>query len=548
MNQVPLRILLVEDDEEDYLLTSRILNDQDCGTFDATWVRSYDDALIALRSPYDVCLVDYHLGAETGLTLIEQAIVDGFGGPMILLTGRGTHDIDVRAMKAGAADYLVKDQITPQLMERVIRHSIERMEAAKMLHATETQLRHSQKMEAVGMLAGGIAHDFNNLLSVILCYSELLTGELKAGDPMRADLADITEAGLRAAALTQQLLAFSRKQALQLNTLDLNEVLTGMDAMLRRVIGEDVELVLLTSQIGTIRADRGQIEQIILNLAVNARDAMPQGGKLTFETAEVVLDECYAAQHIGVTAGLHVLLAISDNGIGMDEATLARVFEPFFTTKALGKGTGLGLATVFGIVQQSGATISSFSEPGKGTSFEIYIPIAQGAPEALTSTVPVERRTLRGVETILVVEDESRLCAAIGTILRKYGYTVLEAPTGADALFLAEQHAGRIHLLLTDVVMPRMSGRELAERLSKARPDMELLYMSGYTDDAVVRHGIVDSSVAFIQKPITPVALARKVRETLATSSRGASPAGPSVWPTQNAAAGNGLPGSAKRA
>ncbi|HET6335830.1 MAG TPA: response regulator [Polyangiales bacterium] len=522
MDEARLRILLVEDDEEDYLLTSRILNDRDCGKFDATWVRSYDAALVALRTPYDVCLVDYHLGAETGLSLIERAIVDGFGGPMILLTGRGDHDIDVRAMKAGAADYMVKDQITPQLMERVIRHSIERKGAAKTLHETETQLRQSQKMEAVGMLAGGIAHDFNNLLSIILCYSELLAGQLKIGDPMRAALTDITEAGVRAAALTQQLLAFSRQQALQLNTLDLNEVFTAMEAMLQRVIGEDVELVLLTSQIGAIRADRGQVEQIIMNLAVNARDAMPRGGKLTFETAEVVLDEAYASQHIGVTPGLHIMLAISDNGIGMDDATLARVFEPFFTTKALGKGTGLGLATVFGIVRQSGATIWTSSEVGKGTTFEIYFPIANGAPVAMELTPPVERRTLRGSETILVVEDEARVRAVICTILRKYGYNVLQAHSGGDALLVVEQHVGPIHLLLTDVVMPHMSGRELAERLMKTQLDMKLLYMSGYTDDAIVRHGIVDSSVAFIQKPITPVALALKVRETLSASSRAA--------------------------
>jgi CheY-like chemotaxis protein len=290
-----------------------------------------------------------------------------------------------------------------------------------------------------------------------------------------------------------------------------------------------VELALLTSEIGTIRADRGQIEQIIMNLALNARDAMPRGGKLTVETAEVVLDEAYAAQHIGVAAGLHIMLAISDNGAGMDEATLARAFEPFFTTKPAGKGTGLGLATVFGIVRQSGATIWVTSEPGSGTTFEIYFPITHGTPMAVAPAPPVERRTLRGSETILVVEDESRVRAVICTILRKYGYNVLQAASGGDALLASELHPGSVHLLLTDVVMPRMSGRELAERLLKLRPEMKLLYMSGYTDDAVVRHGIVDSSVAFIQKPITPVALARKVRETLAGDSRNTSPGKPPV-------------------
>jgi two-component system cell cycle sensor histidine kinase/response regulator CckA len=547
MDAVPLRILLVEDDEEDYWHTHRVLSDPDCGKFDATWVRSYDAALLELRTPYDVCLVDYHLGAETGLALIEKAISEGFRGPMILLTGRGDHDIDVRAMKAGAADYLVKDQITPQLMERVIRHSIERKEAASTLQLAETQLRQSQKMEAVGMLAGGIAHDFNNLLSVILCYSELLAGDLKPGDPMRSDLQDITDAGMRAAALTQQLLAFSRRQALQINTLDLNEVFGGMEPMLRRVIGEDVELTLLTSEIGMVRADRGQVEQIIMNLTVNARDAMPRGGKLTVETAEVVLDEAYAALHSGMTAGPHVMLAISDTGEGMDDATLARVFEPFFTTKAVGKGTGLGLATVFGIVRQSGGTIWASSEVGKGTTFEIYFPISPAAPDEVPATPPMERRTLRGSETILVVEDEERVRAVVCTILRKYGYAVLQAQSGGDALIIAEQHPDPIHLLLTDVVMPRMSGRELAERLLKDRPNMKLLYTSGYTDDAVVRHGIVDSTMAFIQKPITPVALARKVRETLTEGRNPNKTKTPLPDASQKSGSGNGMPGLANR-
>jgi signal transduction histidine kinase len=469
-----------------------------------------------LREPCDVCLVDYRLGAESGLALIEKAIVDGFSGPMILLTGQGDHDVDVEAMKAGAADYLAKDQITPQLLERVIRHSIERKSAALALRRSEEQLRQSQKMEAIGSLAGGVAHDFNNLLSVILSYSELLAADLKADDPMRTELEEINGAGLRAADLTRQLLMFSRQHVLQSTIVNLNETLAGMEKMLRRVIGEDIELTALSPPTTCkVKIDPGQLEQIIMNLSVNARDAMPQGGKLTIETREVFLEEAYVSQHVGATVGPHVMLSVSDNGNGMDRATQARMFEPFFTTKGSGKGTGLGLATVFGIVQQQGGTVWVYSELGLGTTIKVYLPAADQSAVASVAVSPVERRTLRGSETILLVEDEETVRVLARTILRRYGYTVLEAQSGGDAFLLCEQHPATIHLLLSDVVMPRMSGRQLAERLRVLRPDMKVLYMSGYTNDTVVRHGILDSTIAFLQKPITPEALARKVRETL---------------------------------
>jgi signal transduction histidine kinase len=513
----PIRVLLVEDDAEDYLLTQKVLNDNGRANFEITWVKSYDAAISELHAPYDVCLVDYHLGAESGLTLIEKAIAEGFCGPMILLTGAGDHDIDVEAMKVGAADYLVKDQITPQLMERVIRHSIERKNAAAALQRSEEQLRQSQKLDAIGGLAGGIAHDFNNLLSVILSYSELLAQGLKPGDPMRADLLDINEAGLRAAQLTRQLLAFSRQQILLPTVIDLNAVFAGMENMLRRMLGDDVELTWLPAPaLGKIMADHGQIEQVIMNLVVNARDAMPKGGKLTVETASVLLTANDVARHPGTKPGRHVMFVVSDTGVGMDKATQARVFEPFFTTKEVGKGTGLGLSTVFGIVQQSGGAIWAHSELDNGTAFTIYFPVTDSL--AAAPSVPpaaAELYSLRGSETLLVVEDEERVRVLARTILRKYGYEVIEAASGGDALIASEQHPARIDLLLTDVVMPRISGPQLAARLLATRPDMKVLYMSGYLDELTRQQDLHDSGAAFVQKPITPETLVRRVRETL---------------------------------
>lgn len=379
----------------------------------------------------------------------------------------------------------------------------------------EEQFRQAQKMETVGNLAGGIAHDFNNLLSVVLSYSQLLAADLAADDPMRADLEEIRGAGLRAVELTRQLLAFSRRQVLEPRIVDLTEVVSRMEKMLRRLIGEDVELSCSAEpNLGSVLVDAGQIEQVILNLAVNARDAMPRGGMLTIETANVFLDDAYASEHVGVTAGMHVMLAVSDTGVGMDAATKTRMFEPFFTTKGQGKGTGLGLATVFGVVQQSGGTIWVYSELDRGTTFKIYFPIAKQTALPAATNVPTGD-SVDGKETILLVEDEQAIRTVTGTILRRHGYTVLEAQSGGDALLLCEQHTAPIQLLLTDVVMPRMSGRELAERLQPLRPEMKVLYMSGYTDDAIVRHGVLDATLAFIQKPITPDALLRKVREVL---------------------------------
>jgi PAS domain S-box-containing protein len=382
--------------------------------------------------------------------------------------------------------------------------------------ALEAQLRQASKMDAIGQLAAGVAHDFNNLLSVIMGYSEMLATDLRDGDPLRADLNEITGAGMRATELTRQLLAFSRQQVLQPQLVELGEIVAGMEKMLGRLIGADVQLCTSAAPgLGRVMVDPGQMEQIIMNLSVNARDAMPDGGQLSIETAEVCLDQTFASEHVGVSPGPHILLTVRDTGVGIDKATLARMFEPFFTTKGVGKGTGLGLATVFGIVRQSGGTIWVDSEPGKGTVFQVYFPVAVGAlvpSSVLTSIAPIR---LTGSETILLVEDEESVRVLVRTILRKYGYDVLEAQSGGDAFLLCEQHATPIHLLLTDVVMPRMNGPQLAERLRSLRPEMKVLYMSGYTDDAIVRNRMRNPAVQFIQKPIMPKTLARKVRAVL---------------------------------
>jgi two-component system, cell cycle sensor histidine kinase and response regulator CckA len=515
---MPIRLLLVEDDEEDYLLTGKLLRDGGPSKFQVKWVQNYEAALHELRNPYSICLVDYHLGAQSGVALIQRAIHDGFAGPMILLTGQGNHGLDVEAMRAGAADYLVKGQTSPQLMERVIRHSIHRKEAEAALRSREEQLRQAQKMEAIGRLAGGVAHDFNNLLSVILGYSELLTDGLEANDPLRSDLEAIHEAGSRAAQLTRHLLAYSRQQVLKPTALNLNDIVTGMEKMLRRLIGEDLDLnMLLGRDLPNITADPGQLEQVLMNLALNARDAMPHGGTLTIETAAVALNAELISHGLDEKVGGYNMLAVSDTGIGMDEATQGRIFEPFFSTKASGQGTGLGLATVFGVVKQSGGTILVKSEPGKGTTFRAYFPfpVDHVAVPPRPSSFPSTMGGLGGSETILLVEDEPLVRAVAGTILRKRGYDVLEAEGAIDALLQVEHHPGPIHLLLTDVVMPRMSGRQLAERMHTLRPGVKVLYMSGYTDDAVMRHGILDATLRFIQKPLTPDALAQKVRDVL---------------------------------
>jgi len=382
--------------------------------------------------------------------------------------------------------------------------------------ALQEQLRQSQKMEAVGRLGGGIAHDFNNLLTIIKGYSQLSLLDLKENDPLWGNIQEIQKATQRATDLTRQLLAFSRRQILDLKVLDLNTLLRELDKMLRRIIGEDIELVnLLSGDLGRVKIDPGQIEQVIFNLAVNARDAMPSGGKLTIETANVELDKEYANAHIGVVPGRYVKLSVSDTGIGMSQEVRGKVFEPFFTTKDKGKGTGLGLSTVYGTVKQSGGNIWVYSEPGHGTTFKIYLPRVEEELDILHGQDETESSS-RGSETVLLVEDEPLVRDLAHRILSQQGYKVLEAANGEEALRVAHEHGGEeIHLLLTDVVMPQMGGKDLADQLKIPRPDIKVLYTSGYTDNAIVHHGVLEPGIHFLQKPFSSNALSHKVREVL---------------------------------
>ncbi|MBI3262254.1 MAG: response regulator [Acidobacteria bacterium] len=390
-------------------------------------------------------------------------------------------------------------------------------DAEEIRRALEEQLRQAQKMEAVGRLAGGVAHDFNNLLTAILGYSELVLDELTDRQELKSDIEEIVRAGRSAAALTRQLLAFSRKQVMQPITLSLNEAVAHMDKLLRRLIGEDVELVtVLDENLALAKADPALLEQVIINLAVNARDAMPRGGRLTIETQNVELDEGYVRAHVELPQGRYAMVAVSDTGCGMDKSTLARVFEPFFTTKEAGKGTGLGLSTVYGIVKQSSGYIWAYSEPDIGTTFKVYLPAVDDAIEIISPDF-ASTLTAAGTETILIVEDEETVRDVAGEGLRRSGYNVFVARTGEEAVQLLDQYKGELHLLLTDVVLPGMSGPAVVKRARDARPNLAVLYMSGYTDNAVVHHQILEPGTAFLQKPFTPQMLNRKVREVLNT-------------------------------
>jgi PAS domain S-box-containing protein len=430
------------------------------------------------------------------------------------------------------ADELLRashQQLERDVVERTLalgREVDQRRQAEEALLRTEEQLRHAQKMEAVGKLAGGIAHDFNNILSVVLSYCDLMLQDRDVNDRLRHVAQEIRGAGLRAADLTRQLLAFSRQQVLQSRIVDLNEIVDGMRRMLVPVLGEDIELHIQTGPaLQSVKADPTQLEQVIMNLVVNARDAMPTGGRLVIETANVDLDERFVSEHLGAGAGAHVMLSVTDTGVGMDRATLSRIFEPFFTTKDRTKGTGLGLSMVFGIVKQSGGFTWVHSEPGQGAIFKIYLP-AQREVTAKSQGHERDGSALSGSETILLVEDEERVREVAATIMRHQGYTVIEAGRPSEAIALAMEQSQPVHLLLTDVVMPEMGGRALAEKLVELLPGLAVLFMSGYTDDAVVRHGVQESNVAFLQKPFTQDTLLRKIREVLLAPPVGARRAG----------------------
>ena len=392
------------------------------------------------------------------------------------------------------------------------REAGEHARTQRVLADTEEQLRLAQKMEAVGRLAGGVAHDFNNLLTVIMSHTQLALADLPEIDPLRTELSLVEGAARRAADLTRQLLAFSRRQVMRPRVLDVNEVLKGVEPLLRRLLGEDIALALeLRQGVRNIKADPSQLEQVVMNLVVNARDAMPMGGKLSIETADVELDETYGAMHVGAGMGRHAMIAVTDTGCGMSDEIIERIFEPFFTTKEPGKGTGLGLATVFGIVKQSDGSIWVYSEPDKGTTFKVYFPVTNEAAQPKpTAVVP----SMQGNETVLLVEDDEGVRRVATDILRRQGYRVFAARGPHEALALAEGLPD-LDLLVTDVVMPEMGGRVLAETLSASRPGIRVLFMSGYTDDAIVRHGVLEAEMEFLQKPLTPETLSRRVREVL---------------------------------
>jgi PAS domain S-box-containing protein len=452
-----------------------------------------------------------YIGLEKDPRLPQSSLA----APMSVM-GRITGAVEVQSNDLAA--FKQEHATAMRMAANLAAVAIENVQLLKREREHEEQFRQSQKMEAVGRLAGGIAHDFNNLLAVVLLHSDLLIRRLAPDDPSRRRVVEIMAASDRAAALTRQLLAFSRRQVLQPRVFNLNESVSSMGKMLRRVIGENINLLIgLDPELGQIKADPGQIEQILMNLAVNARDAMPHGGKLIIKTQNVFLDDEYAGRHATVSLGHYVRLVVSDTGIGINAETQAQIFEPFFTTKELGKGTGLGLSTVYGIVKQSDGHIWVYSEEGIGTTFKIYLPrIDEITPE---DEVRVKERELpRGTETVLLAEDEEMVRHVAREVLEMQGYRVLEAKDGEDAIIASTAYEEPIHLLLTDVVMPGMSGRDLAERLLSIRPDMKVLFMSGYTDDAIVHHGVLDERTAFIEKPFSPKSLARKIRDVLEES------------------------------
>ncbi len=522
-----LRVLLAEDSDEDAELTSRALR-RGPREVKIERVESAQGLQQALeQGPWDVVISDWSMPGFTApeaLLIVKRKDPDL---PFIIVSGTIGEEIAVDAIRAGANDYLLKDRLARllsvverEIREAQVRHA--RREAEAALRASEEALRRSQeqffqaqKMEAVGRLAGGVAHDFNNVLSVVMTYADLLLLDLAPDVPMRSDLEEIRKAAERAATLTRQLLVFSRQQILEPKILNLNDLVAGMTKMLERAVGEDLELTLVPApELESIRADPGQIEIALMNLATNARDAMPKGGRLTIRTANVEIDEARARELGAVRPGSYVELTVTDTGAGMDLATQARIFEPFYTTKPPDEGAGLGLATVFGIVQQSSGHVRVQSAPGKGSTFRILLP---RSGEALTKLggvdLPID--SFNGSETILLVEDDPQVLAVVNSSLKRFGYEVLQASNPGEALLIGEKHPGEIDLLVTDVVMPHLSGPELAKRLAVLRPAVKVLCMSGYTDDSVVPRDLFDSGLAFLQKPITPERLGRKIREVL---------------------------------
>ncbi|MFZ2641898.1 MAG: response regulator [Verrucomicrobiia bacterium] len=642
-----IRVLLVDDEEDFYVLVRELLGGIPGNRYAVDWASSYDAALGVLEADqHAIWLVDYRLGVHDGLELMREAINRGNKAPMVLMTGQGDHEIDMAAMKIGASDYLPKDHIDARTLERCIRYALERSRTQESLQVSEMRFRSAfygavpgmaltsadgrflrvnrslcdmfgysvaellgmsfptivhpddlqssqrlletlvaggqpaqmekrfvhkrggtvwtywsvsllrdqhggplyflsqildiserkrtedalrqseellhkaQKMEAVGRLAGGVAHDFNNILTVIGGYATMLSQKLEGNPTLRREVDEIQSSAERAATLTRQLLALSRKQLLDPKVINLNKVVAGIEKMLRRLIGEDIELrIQLDEKIGLVKVDPGQIEQVIMNLAINARDAMPSGGKLTIETASMVQDRPSQLSEGGIPSGHYTALIVTDTGIGMSEEVRSHIFEPFFTTKDHNKGTGLGLATCHGIIKQSGGYIHVYTEPGHGTAFKVYLPAVSGTAD--DDRPPAKADIVQtGSETVLLVEDEDRVREFAVRLLRDAGYAVLEARNGTDALrVLHEQVSRTIDIMVTDVIMPQMGGKELADQLKQLRPGTRILFVSGYTGDALDNSGVLQTGAAFLEKPFSAARLTQKIREVLGNSS-----------------------------
>jgi two-component system, cell cycle sensor histidine kinase and response regulator CckA len=519
MGETRVRILHLEDDRKDAELVQAALEAEGLPVT-VEVAASREDFMAAIgRGQFRLILSDYAVPGFDGISALRVAQDTAPEVPFILVSGTLGEEAAAESIKSGATDFVLKHRLgrLGPSVRRALAEAAERrkrQQAEEALHQSEAQLRQAQKMEAIGQLAGGVAHDFNNLLTAIMGYGQIMRSRIIDAKAER-DLDEILKAADRAAALTRQLLAFSRQQVLDPKVLDLNRLITDMDKMLQRLIGEDIDLATMPGgDLGRVKADPGQIEQVVMNLVVNARDAMPRGGKLTIETANVDLNEDYIGARQDLRSGPHVMVAVSDTGCGMTPEVRSRIFEPFFTTKEIGRGTGLGLSTVHGIVKQSGGHVEVYSEVGLGTTFKIYLPRV----DEQAGTLPqqsADHDRYQGHETVLVVEDDEMIRRVIGESLRLQGYTVLEAADGSEAITLCEQERQPIDILVTDVVMPLMSGPELAQRLHSIRPDLPILFISGYTDRALLHQGQRHSGTAFLQKPFTPETLARKIREIL---------------------------------
>ncbi len=518
----PLRLLHLEDDPVDaeLITTTLIEGNIPCQSQLVDTRQAFVAALKEGRM--DLILADYSIPGFDGMTALMLARQHCPDVPFLFVSATIGEELAIDAMHQGATDYVLKQRLGRLVpsVQRALRELVDRAErkrAEEALRQSEKQFLQSQKMEAVGRLAGGIAHDFNNLLTVIVGYSQVLSTELGPQHPLRGKVDETLKAGERAATLIRQLLTFSRKQSLDPTVLSLNTAVTSLESLLRRLISEDIQLVsTLDPTNGRLRADQAQLEQVLVNLVVNARDAMPKGGTLTIETAQAELTRSPVYHLNPLPPGPYIRLSVSDTGCGMDRQTQSHIFEPFFTTKGEGKGSGLGLSTVFGIVTQCGGAIDVTSRVGHGTRFDLYFPSVES--DILATAPPQSQgQPQRGTETILLVEDEPSVRTLVRDELRKLGYRVIEAKNGVEACLLATQQAGSLQLLLADVVMPGMGGRELAQHLSVIKPDLRTLFISGYMDDVGIMAGQEEGTSSFLQKPFTPEVLARAVRNLLDT-------------------------------